>query len=98
MQDAVPFFHAVSQSYKITFKTLIAAKLFQQTVNQDGLSWTDPRDRKVHPLRVRADLPVDVRSKNRRVSEIYQPLKDLLTGSDKWTQDMRLGVNGFKGT
>ncbi|CAK0884647.1 unnamed protein product [Prorocentrum cordatum] len=57
MQDAVPYFHAVSQSYKITFKTLVAAKLFQQTVNQD-----------------------------------------LLSGSDKWTQDMRLGVNGFKGT
>eukprot|EP00959_Pyramimonas_sp_CCMP1952_P267111 5584670-Pyramimonas_sp.AAC.1 len=61
------------------------------------LQWIDPRNGSAHTLRVRHDLPIDVRDRQRTMSRIYQPILDLLRGHQSWTHECKLGVNGFKG-
>ncbi|CAK0838853.1 unnamed protein product, partial [Prorocentrum cordatum] len=61
-----------------------------------GLKWVDPRNREVHEIEVRSDLPMDVKDNNRAFSTIYKPLENLFKESPKWTSSCKLRVNGYK--
>eukprot|EP00959_Pyramimonas_sp_CCMP1952_P159165 3328957-Pyramimonas_sp.AAC.1 len=81
----------------MVFRTLASAKQFSENVNASALQWIDPRSGSAHSLRVRHDLPIGVRDRQRTISRIYQPILDLLRGHKSWTAECKLGVNGFKG-
>ncbi|CAK0841367.1 unnamed protein product [Prorocentrum cordatum] len=95
---ATPVFHSIAQTYAVKFEREDAAREFQRMANLQGMTWTDPRDGNIHPLRVKSDLPLDVRIRKRAFHHLWNPVRSLLMLSPHWQEGKcQLGVDGFKG-
>ncbi|CAK0793610.1 unnamed protein product [Prorocentrum cordatum] len=89
-----------SLDFPITFEMFECdriAREFTQECNRVGMCWIDPRDGSQHTLRVRSDLPHDVRQKKRAFHHLYGKVKAMCENCERWDASARLGVDGFKG-
>eukprot|EP00959_Pyramimonas_sp_CCMP1952_P246255 5147012-Pyramimonas_sp.AAC.1 len=56
----------------------------------------DTRDQSMHDIRVRADLPGDVRGRQRQLGRVCIPMKELLVKKGVWSQNVKMGAAGFR--
>ena len=87
----------VAKSYSITFTTENIASRFGLILADQNINWTDPRNQQAYNIKVRSDLPIDVRQKQRAASVIWSGTLDLLKKAGKPLHGFRLGCNGFQG-
>ncbi|CAK0837596.1 unnamed protein product, partial [Prorocentrum cordatum] len=90
-------FHRVPQSYVIILQTPDQAKEFRIQAGVTTMQWIDPRNQRQYTLRARGDLPEDVRDKQRALSKLFIPIRDLCQKSANWPPNCRVEVDGFKG-
>ncbi|CAK0846302.1 unnamed protein product [Prorocentrum cordatum] len=95
--DVEVTYDTVNQNYNITFKSPLVANKFQQLANQAGIFWGDPRDQKQYPLRVRGDMPLEVRREKSAVAALWQLMHEKISIQPSWSSARRLGVNGHEG-
>ncbi|CAK0854123.1 unnamed protein product, partial [Prorocentrum cordatum] len=86
-------------SYQLIFTNELLAKRFQDFISEVDIDWVDRRTRVSHNIRSRADLPLDVRAKQRAASVIYGKTLELLKAGPHVDamSHCRLGVNGYQG-
>ena len=105
LQSAVPAhllvgteakFAKTSQSFSVHFTTQELANEFKKWFIGQDLKWVDARDSKPHALRIRADLPDDVRHRQRYMSKLWGPVVQHLHSINKFDPALKIGANGFR--
>ncbi|CAK0849416.1 unnamed protein product [Prorocentrum cordatum] len=86
-----------AKSYSVEFSTEENADAFADLCSGLDSSWADPRNQRPSIIRVRGDLPVDVRERQRAASMIWQQTLDLIKAGGRSTHTYKLGVNGYQG-
>ena len=87
----------VAKSYSVEFSSEENANSFVNLCSGLDLTWHDPRDQKASIIRVRGDLPIDARARQRAASQVWQQTLDLLKKGGRPMGNYRLGVNGYQG-
>eukprot|EP00959_Pyramimonas_sp_CCMP1952_P399333 8367119-Pyramimonas_sp.AAC.1 len=59
--------------------------------------WFDPRSRKSIPLRVRPDMPLPARLRQRLLSRLWPHVLAKFQLEGKWNANLKLGVTGARG-
>ena len=95
-QEMTAKFARASQSYSIHFVMTTAAFAFQKWAKDAGMTWQDPRDKSWHVLKVRGDLPEEVRMKQRVLGKVHPLIVGHLEGKGWHREGMGIGSNGFR--
>ncbi|CAK0869997.1 unnamed protein product, partial [Prorocentrum cordatum] len=98
MNNVTPQYHRISQSYSLTFSSEAMAKEFTEVFNNSDNQWMDPRDGSMHYMKARSDLPKDVRTTQRALSKVWDPIIELFGASPRYTAGSKPVINGYKGT
>ena len=96
---ATPVITKSGKSYSITFPSENEANRFSTIVNSavGALDWVDKRSKVKATIKVRGDMPMDVRSRQRACSHIFVNIMELLKRGGANLTKVRLGVNGYQG-
>eukprot|EP00959_Pyramimonas_sp_CCMP1952_P164077 3430470-Pyramimonas_sp.AAC.1 len=89
-------FAKTSQSFSVHFTSQELAMEFKNWFIAQEVQWTDARDQKVHNLRIRADLPDDVRARQRFMPKLRTPAAQRLRDYNLFGNSMKIGANGFR--
>eukprot|EP00959_Pyramimonas_sp_CCMP1952_P392000 8214406-Pyramimonas_sp.AAC.1 len=96
MENMTAKFARISQSYSVHFETAAQAREFHDYMTENPMCWRDARDQSSHDIRVRSDLPGDVRSRQRQLGRVWSSVKELMVKKNFWSQSVRMGANGFR--
>ncbi|CAK0799537.1 unnamed protein product [Prorocentrum cordatum] len=98
MNNVTPQYHCISQSYSLTFSSEAMAKECTEVFNNSDNQWMDPRDGSMHYMKARSDLPKDVRTTQRALSKVWDPIIELFGARPRYTAGSKPIINGYKGT
>jgi hypothetical protein len=79
-----------SSVYAISFPEASMAAKAYETLRQIELEWVDPINNYSRTIKVYRDQKPEDRSATRIVSQMWEPLLDLLKAKGKWVEGMRL--------
>ncbi|CAK0887700.1 unnamed protein product [Prorocentrum cordatum] len=92
-----PQFHGVAKSYVLVLLTPSDDRSLSGSLRSLDVIWVGPRDQGRHQVRVRQDLPLDVRPPQRAASSLWAGALELLRKSNHPPDGFKLGANGCQG-
>ncbi|CAK0861019.1 unnamed protein product [Prorocentrum cordatum] len=97
LERVQPQFHGVAKSYVLVLPTPFDARSLSDSFRSLDMVCVDPRGRSRRQVRVRQDLPLDVRSKQRAASSLRPGALELVRKTNHPLDGFKLGVNGCQG-